>query len=186
MHVKTGAYVIGVVEAMVVAAEIIFFFAHGGGSLSGLIGTMLWTLAVVFLFLGLKQERARYLLLNLVMQILQLLIFITLIGVCIYFLVTSNLNNDHDALLLSSLGFVASVLGCCIEIWFFIIVLRCYRYLRHKTALDQVVVIQSGHVIDRRDLYAPPQYYAQEFALPIDTFHLPPPPSYAEVTKTEA
>lgn len=146
IHVKKGAIAVGVVESICCLLTVIIVGLGYGGNQSdnkryamfvqGLVGSSLLLLVVNFMFGGIQKKSAYFLIPHLVLQILIIIWSIIMTIAMIIFLcnkVSENENVTTRAKVGFSIGICLVFLVAVIEIWFFVVVLKCFRYLRDLT-----------------------------------------------------
>jgi len=154
-HVKTCTIIIAIWEAIGVVAMLVdglvakFSNNTADGTyrlIGGAVGFAIYAIIIVLLIIGLVKEHPGFLIPHLVMQVLSLILMA--LAALMYVLelcgVLKPAQHDYDPYKLQSnknenngtiemiVRIVAFVLGALISIWFFLVVLKCYRYFRDK------------------------------------------------------
>jgi len=158
-HVRTWGLVIGILELIGIVLQVIGsivsyamgnsrnsdnYAANTPGALAGgIIGFILWVIAVALLLVGIKKEKHLYLIFHLVLQILSIIgciiyaiIFFVAVGTVSTIAYNGNNQNARyaeNAAVGAGIGFgVVLLIVAAVEIFFFYAIFRCYKYLKEK------------------------------------------------------
>lgn len=165
MHVRTGAIIIGVIELICSVSSLLAVFVsigQGAGNRTGLPGTNIYgpitaiilIVVVIFMFVGIFQEKHTFVLPHLIYQIVGIVClaimavtFVVLLS--IGFIAVGSSQGQDKGEALGVLGSVAVVLTvifavyAALELWWFFVVLKLYKYLKAKNE----VKISGSHVV---------------------------------------
>lgn len=204
-HAKTGVQIIGILEAIVLGFQSVRLLAGlamlgDRGMLNGytmgifLLPTLILAGQVailVFLFKGLRQERASYLLPHMILHAISMvMVGIGLVVVIVLFAIFGDdmaksfgsykeewdpgmgamvpeLHKNPGAVVGLAIGAVALVLGClALYVWLFYVQLQCYRYFKDKKEHDQsmggTMVVVASPQLHSQDDEKPPSYTEKE------------------------
>lgn len=161
MHVRVGAIVIGVLELLGAVSNIgVSFKTFGEGGhhkVPGepyyqLVGAVILIIAVVVMFIGIKKENPTLLIPHMVVQVVGIisLAILGIVLICFLALGTTAVNQheniDEASAQATIIAFIFIVIAlfvsALIEIWFFVVILKLYRYYQEKRAASYIPAVQ--------------------------------------------
>lgn len=175
IHVKKGALIVGVIELLWTAAIMFTFIAafamHTTSKVKissalfagALTVGIVYSMAVILMFVGVRKSRPMFLVPHLVIQCLTVLALATLIGLCIavlalgFFIVEKGDPEAMDPDTTEIFAIVILIISCIMlgfEIWFLNVVYKCYRYLKAKQKYNNVFN-KTGALLDDSKPFSP-------------------------------
>jgi len=175
-HVRTCTLVIGILELIAITAQ--FLNTVISGANSGLTGAtsgasialavimfIFGLVVIILLFVGLKKQNHKFLIPHLVFQVFAMIIVGIFIVIFILGVVVAESNSTDEVvakavLIAGIIGIVVCALAIAFEIWFFVVVLRCYRFFRDQGQAGYPANIQLATVGMQQQNY--PQVQQQQ------------------------
>lgn len=158
MHVRVGAIIIGVLELLGAVSNLggassaaasgrSNFNGIQGGPYYGIGSAIVLVIVVTLLFIAIAKENAALVIPHLVVQILAI-IGLIIFAICMIILfaigsyhVSTSESGTHFTVLVIVLV-VVFIISAILEIWFFVVILKLYRYYKEKSATAYVPVVQ--------------------------------------------
>lgn len=161
-HVKTCTIIFGVLEAIGLAGQMIQYLTTGQASKGAVIGGIVLfaagILVLVLLFMGVYKESGSLLLPHLIFQglsigmLVLLIILLTTMGLAAVGIQSqrrggesddnaSNIKSDDQNTILI-LAYIIFGLVIVLQVWYFVVVFKCYRYFKDKERSAYAAPIQ--------------------------------------------
>jgi len=195
MSVVTGAIIIGILEILGALSNIGGLIAQQvqgntnglqGSIYYGIVGAGITIILVVLLFVGIGKEHHAFVLPHLIFQIIGIIlmiiggIFLVITVLCVGIVVSQNGNDSYVAgftwgIILFAV--IALFLAAIFEIWFFVVILKLYRYYKEKRLSSFTSVAQYSYQQQQQQPLGPQPAYSNPGTHPAYN-HAGPHPAY--------
>lgn len=150
-HSTTGCMIIGVVEILWALAGLIFQIStnqYRVNVASSAVPFVVTCLIVGLMLFGVKKEKPSLLIVHMIFQIIAIIGFVIAVILLIIALIYFNWDNLTWFERWSLATLVVAILAAAFQIWFFVVVLSCYRYLKDKIHFYLLAVHPSSVAAD--------------------------------------